>query len=114
MSKLDDYKTAKAEHETICEIIATCKPSIGEISQQSSGHHIGFLFCLPGTGLTYRKRLATMLGKACEAKLDELIGAAERFSEVDVAEKAQAAQDEAIETLKTVKVENRDESCPNA
>ena len=51
MSKLDEYKTAKAEHETICEIIAICKPSVGDISQHSSAHHIGFLFRLPGIGL---------------------------------------------------------------
>jgi len=113
MSKLDDYKTAKAEHETICEIIATCKPIIVRISTHSSGHHVEFQFRSEG-GTSYRSRLGEMLGKACGLKLQELVETARLLSEADVAEKALAAQGEAIETLKTVKVENRDESCPNA
>ena len=111
MSNLDDYKSAKTEHETICKIIATCNPGIGDISQYNSQHYIGFLFRERGLDLTYRTRLATMLGKACKAKLHELVELAKQLSEADLAEKAQAAQAEAVETLQTVRVE-KGEPCP--
>ena len=109
MSKLDEYKEAKREHEEMCSILGRCKATIGSVSQYSSAHHVEFMFRQEGKSQEYRTRLATMLGKACGIKVDELVETAKRLSEADVAEKAQAAQDEAVETLKTVRVEQKGE-----
>ena len=105
MSKLDEYKDAKREHKAMRDILARCKATIVNVSQLSGTHHVEFAFRQDGNSQEHGVRLATMLGKACALKLDELIRTAERLSETDVAEKAQAAQDEAVETLKTVRVE---------
>lgn len=104
MSKLDEYKNAKCEHEAMRDILGRCKATIGNVSQHSEVHHVEFVFRQEGKATEYRTRLATMLGKACGVKLDELIGTAERLSEADLFEKAQAAQDEAVETLKNIDI----------
>jgi len=104
MSELDRYKEAQRGHEQMCEIINECKPLIASVSTHRAGHHVEFQFRFEG-GTPYHSRLGEMLGKACGVKLQELVETARLISAADLAALAQAAQDEAVETLKTITVE---------
>ena len=103
MSKLDDYKTAHDEHNTMIGMLSTMPddPNVRGTTSWGPNTHTVLFFSPNGVS----RRLAQFLALSCKSLFMEITRKAISLSEEDVNGKAQAAQDEAIETLKIIHIE---------
>ena len=110
MSKMDDYRIAKQEHEFLCGIL---KKSAEQGNSQHIHysklddvyHVVAFSFCSKSGGShKYQKseRLADFIGKACDHLKSQILEMAQLLSEKDFLATKERAKSEAQEVLDVI------------
>ena len=110
MSRIDDYRLAKQEHEFLCGILRKSAEQgnqhIHYAKLDDIYHLVAFSFCSKsGNSHEYQKseRLADFIGKACERFKVQILEMAQILSEKDLLEVKERARSEAQKVLDTIK-----------